>query len=453
MKLQNLLSLVLCHLVFSEGIKHEQVHLSGGSDESEIIVTWVTLQPLQDSPIVEFGFDKTQLTSNVRAESSHFEQSGANFTTHRALIAHLKPVTKYYYRVGSQSSGWSSTFEFQTFANSTKWFPRLALYGDLGFENADILPFLSKDVENKLVDAIFHIGDMAYNLHDKHGEQGHNFMRAIEKVSSKVPYFTCPGNHEEEKNFTHYDARFSMLGDRNNPNKRAPLSHRINNHFHSVDIGPLHIIMFSSEFYFKTKFGFDQIKYQYEWLKADLKKANEKRSERPWIIAMMHRPMYCLNFPDYTCDYSTLERPDMRTGIHMYKKKDSPREYAIEPLFYKHGVDLVVSAHEHLFWRLLPMYNFTILSGTNISNPYDNPNGITYITTGSAGSSEGHAPINPDSKDKKWLVYHNYDFGFTRLTMRDRLHLVLEQTSDPKGGTIIDKVDLIKKQDKPRWLL
>ena len=49
------------------------------------------------------------------------------------------------------------------------------------------------------------------------------------------------------------------------------------------------------------------------------------------------------------------------------------------------------------------MYNFTILSGTNVSNPYDNPNGITYITTGSAGSSEGHAPINPDSKDKKWF--------------------------------------------------
>lgn len=180
---------------------------------------------------------------------------------------------------------------------------------------------------------------MAYNLNTDNGEQGNKFMRAIEKVASQVPYFTCPGNHEEEKNFTHYDARFSMLGDRNQAKpKTAPLTERINNHYHSVDLGPLHIIMFSSEFYFKTKFGFDQIKYQYEWLEADLKKANEGRSERPWIIAMMHRPLYCLNFPDYTCDYDTFERPDMRQGIHMYKKNESPREYAIEPLLYKYGV-------------------------------------------------------------------------------------------------------------------
>lgn len=112
-----------------------------------------------------------------------------------------------------------------------------------------------------------------------------------------------------------------------------------------------------------------------------------------------------------------------------------------------------MSAHEHLFWRLLPIYNFTILSGSNSANPYDNPNGPVLITTGSAGSSEGTAPLLPDSKKLKWLVYHSNDFGYTRLTMHDKLHLVLEQTSDPKGGTIIDRIDLIKNQDKPRWLL
>lgn len=60
-----------------------------------MLVTWVTLQPLQDTPLVEFGLDQAKLTANVTAESTYFQQDSANFTTHRALLTQLKPVTKY----------------------------------------------------------------------------------------------------------------------------------------------------------------------------------------------------------------------------------------------------------------------------------------------------------------------------------------------------------------------
>lgn len=44
------------------------------------------------------------------------------------------------------------------------WLPKLAIYGDLGFEDNWSLPYLKEDVKNDLYDAIFHVGDIAYDL-------------------------------------------------------------------------------------------------------------------------------------------------------------------------------------------------------------------------------------------------------------------------------------------------
>lgn len=68
----------------------------------------------------------------------------------------------------------------------------------------------------------------------------------------------------------------------------------IKNHFWSYNIGPAHIISFSTEFYFYKQYGTNQIFNQYRWLEEDLKKANlpENRAKHPWVITMGHRPFY-----------------------------------------------------------------------------------------------------------------------------------------------------------------
>ena len=70
--------------------------------------------------------------------------------------------------------------------------------------------------------------------------------------------------------------------------------------FYSFDIGPAHIVSFSSEFYYYVQYGWTQIVEQYKWLMDDLEKANEpgNRSKRPWLISMCHRPLYCSNSND-----------------------------------------------------------------------------------------------------------------------------------------------------------
>ena len=80
-------------------------------------------------------------------------------------------------------------------------------------------------------------------------------------------------------------------------------SGKMNNMFYSFNIGPAHVIGFSSEFYYYTEYGVSQIHNQFEWLEQDLIEANkpENRAKHPWIITMAHRPMYCSTADDDDC--------------------------------------------------------------------------------------------------------------------------------------------------------
>jgi hypothetical protein len=89
-------------------------------------------------------------------------------------------------------------------------------------------------------------------------------MNQIQSIAAYLPYMTCPGNHESAYNFSNYVNRFSM------PSSDGSIGGD-NNHFFSVNIGPVHLISFSTEFYYFINYGFMQMKNQYDWLVKDLK--------------------------------------------------------------------------------------------------------------------------------------------------------------------------------------
>ena len=169
-------------------------------------------------------------------------------------------------------------------------------------------------------------------------------------------------------------------------------------------------------------------------------------------FSLLCRPLYCLKIGDDSCNYETQERASIRQGIHMHNKHGSPRQYALEPLFYKYGVDVILSGHEHFYARLLPLFNYTVHGGSQGTAPYTNAHAPVHITTGSAGNRENHPPFNPHLKS--WVAEHHYDYGFTRLSFKDGGdRILLEQTSDDKNGTVVDHVDIIKTTVLPHWLL
>ena len=127
-----------------------------------------------------------------------------------------------------------------------------------------------------------------------------------------------------------------MIGDYLNHAPTAPLLTRMNNFYHAEEVGPMLVIQINTECYFYTKWGWDLIKWQYEWLEAVLQKANANRHNTPWIAVLGHRPIYCLRLGDAdSCNHTNIERPALRNGVHFKGNKNGPLQFGLETLFYE----------------------------------------------------------------------------------------------------------------------
>ena len=253
-------------------------------------------------------------------------------------------------------------------------------------------------------------------------------MKHIEKIAAYLPYQVAVGNHEEAYNFSHYDARFTMIDQR--------LKGK-NNHFYSFDIGPIHFVVFSTEYYCYLQYGWRQIANQFNWLKGDLEWANrpENRAKRPWIITLAHKPLYC---DEIRCKF---DASIIRNGYPFFRK------YGIEDLLHKHGVDVQFYGHEHKYQRLWPVYKNTVLNGS-LEEPYTDPGASVHIITGSAGCKERLSP-SIFSTRSAWRAATIYDYGYTRLRAINSSHLHLQQVSDDDDGHIVDEVTIIKSNHGP----
>ena len=168
-------------------------------------MTWSTLNRTADSRAL---VGRKRFETEFVGTSSIFVDGGAEGRSqyiHTVTMTDLEPETYYLYRVGS-SQGWSDLFFTRTHPAGTDWAPTIALYGDLGNENAASLPFLQRDISEGSYDLVIHVGDMAYDMAEENGGRGDVFMEQIEPIASVVPYMVCPGNHEHHYNFSHYKA-------------------------------------------------------------------------------------------------------------------------------------------------------------------------------------------------------------------------------------------------------
>ena len=106
-----------------------------------------------------------------------------------------------------------------------------------------------------------------------------------------------PGNHERQFNFTHLHHRFDM------PLKTkvgAPSS--ADNHWYSLDVSYAHLVFIDTELWFSNRgplhnpnavfiddadgaeTGGFRLRRQWDWLVADLDRANQNRAQRPWVL-------------------------------------------------------------------------------------------------------------------------------------------------------------------------
>lgn len=208
------------------------------------------------------------------------------------------------------------------------------------------------------------------------------------------------------------------------------------NLFFSFNLGPVHFVSISTEVYYFLQFGIKPLVMQYQWLEKDLAEANkpENRAKQPWIVTFGHRPMYCSNDNGDDCSH---HETVIRKGLPIFNA------FGLEELFYKHGVDIEVWAHEHSYERLWPIYDYKVYNGSK-EYPYVNPKAPVHIVTGSAGCREGREPffkIIPE-----WSAFHSQDYGYTRMHAVNMTHIYFEQVSDDKNGDIIDRFWVVKEK-------
>ena len=219
------------------------VHLALGYSITSMSAGWQTMEntskPFTNS-IVEYALSPDWLghagTSFAIGDVRSFTADpGRTWYSHTVIMTDLKPSTRYYYRVGSNSTlspvSWSSIFSFESAVDvatltTTSHVPQKHLIiGDLGSacafsmcpkcncsttvcdatkcnSHANGSDTFTKGLEGGLVravqdaDMILHVGDYGYNLDDDDGKVGDQFMRNVEQLAAYVPYMAGIGNHE-----------------------------------------------------------------------------------------------------------------------------------------------------------------------------------------------------------------------------------------------------------------
>ncbi|GMS82056.1 hypothetical protein PENTCL1PPCAC_4231 [Pristionchus entomophagus] len=401
----------------------QQVHIAVTKKNTEMSATWVTFEDVPQQ--LEFRKVFTTKTKYVQAATTKFvNPTGWVRYIHRAVMTDLSPGESYAYQVG-RPGYLSKEFVFKQLPLQPPY--NILVFGDLGVYNGESIPALLQEAAKKSFDLIVNVGDMAYDLFSNNGQTGDQYFATLEPLFATVPYMVVAGNHEAEENFnanyTTYRNSFTMpdegFGD---------------NQFYSFDVGPIHFLGLSSEYYgFYYLYGMEPVFNQYDWLVKDLEAANKNRATRPWIVSFFHRPFYCSNENSEECN--AFENRLVRDGWLQMP--------GLEPLFIEQGVDIAFWGHEHSYERFYPRTPTPTYK--EVADPYKNPAGPIYVISGSAGCHSGYAYFGDPVPFSAARVN---DYGYSRMYVPNATHIHFEQYSVEKNA-VVDEMWITKdKQTK-----
>ena len=202
---------------------------------------------------------------------------------------------------------------------------RFLAFGDSGGGGADQLALRDQMFEVPF-DFMIHTGDIAYE-DGTLGQFEDNVFTVYKELFKNLGFYPASGNHEyNTSGAAPFKQVFALPG---------------NEEWYSYDYGRIHFAALDTEQDYAT---------QAAWLDEDL-----AATDRPWKIVYMHRPPYS-------------------SGEH---GSDTGLRAKLAPIFEKHGVQLVLSGHDHDYERMIPQ------------------NGVQYIVTG--GGGRGTRPISSAS--------------------------------------------------------
>jgi hypothetical protein len=174
------------------------------------------------------------------------------------------------------------------------------------------------------------------------------------------------------------------------------------------------------------------------WLSQDLKEANERRKERPWLILGTHHPLYCS--VDWSRPMEVQSNNDCGVDTILLQE-------LLEDIFIENSVDIFFGAHVHNYERDSPIYrNKTVPSDFDDMHTHINAKAPLHIVAGNAGNDHSHNdPTSHTPQD--WAKVWSNDYGYGRVIVYNSTHVYWEQYSG-LDKNVIDYVWVIKNHTK-----
>ncbi|KAL6223837.1 hypothetical protein ACLB2K_002695 [Fragaria x ananassa] len=397
----------LDHRVFAVPKGHnapQQVHITQGDYNGKaVIISWVTADEPGTSK-VEYG------TSEKKYEFSA-EGTITNYTfyeyksgyIHHCHVDGLEHDTKYYYKIGSGDS--SREFWFITPPKVGPDAPyKFGIIGDLG-QTFNSLSTLEHYMHSGGQTVLF-LGDISYADRYQYNDIGirwDTWGRFAEQSTAYQPWIWSAGNHEidympylgEVTPFKNYLHRFST------PYYASKSSNPL---WYAIRRASAHIIVLSSYSPF--------VKYtpQWMWLREELNRVD--REKTPWLIVLMHVPIYNSNDAHY------MEGESMRA--------------AFESWFVQYKVDVIFAGHVHAYERSYRISNIHYNVSSGDQYPISDKSAPVYITVGDGGNQEGLAGKFRDPQPQ-YSAFREASYGHSTLEIHNRTHALYHWNRNDDG--------------------
>ncbi|MCH6259165.1 metallophosphoesterase [Puniceicoccaceae bacterium K14] len=352
---------------------------------------------------------------DVPARKRHYSRlhsAADNTYQYEVTLSNLEANTNYHYQVYSDDEkiNCSDTLTFKTHPVVGQKVPiRIWAVGDSGTANqhqADVYKAALKAIEkdNIPLSMYIHVGDMAYT-DGRDDEFQERYFDVYQPTLSHVVCWPAMGNHEgatssgKTADGPYYDAYVCpTLGEAGGVPSGTEA-------YYSFDYGRAHFICLDSHDLDRHKDG-----VMANWLKKDL-----AATDSDWLIAFWHHPPYTKGSHDSDIESQLIEMREQ-----------------IMPIMEKHGVDLVLTGHSHVYERSMLIDKAYHTPTTNKGVILDDGNGHIHED---GAYHKGHG-LNPHQGVTQIVTGH----GGANVSRRGVIPL-MRHTLVEHGSVLIDIVD------------
>jgi len=398
------------------------VRVSYGTSQrvaSEVTISWNTDD--QCDTVVRYGTDAALLDLETTGLGDATPVLEVGYT-HEVTLQGLAPLTRYYYRAGDESRGFSSIFTFRT-GTDDPCQPFTFVAGGDTRSNDDFGPSdLWRPIldESLLHDPLFVLvnGDLV-----EEGNEPLQWRRWIDSIHGVgAAIIPSLGNHDDS-DVHGDDATYNRLFGL--PRNDDP-SGGTEDYNYFVCGDAIFVTLSSSTFHDGADFS-DQA----QWLDRTLSDV-----DRTWKIVQLHHP-------SLATDISVGTQPPDEHG----------QNADLMPIFDAHHVDVVITSHNHVYERFRPMVSNPSdwAAGTEVGSYAE---GSLYVVTGGLGVLTvfvfDAAPEPAPGSEVRSGEYHYLSFriGGDRLEMNVLATFAGLDLAMKEPGALIDRVVIVKPPDQ-----